>query len=356
MKESFMESFMNMKVKTLGIILGMAALALAQEPAAPAAQSAEPAAMENSSAEAVSPEAKAENAQAELAAETGEPVIPAAEPQDSVAPAEQQPVAPAPVAEAQPAPAAEPEQYGEMPAPVAVRGVDASAKPYYDEPAPAEPKRTRSSSRVVSEAIPMKFTFGGQGFLGTHALYANDWDFEESYSGIAWKAGLFAIIPLNEYMMGFKMGVLFDHSEASASYTYGSDLSKEANVKFKMDRISVPLLFVLKSPYSNFTLDFGAQFSVPVQDQFKYSYEKTGTNLTGDDRYVRGNADMIDLDYRSSMDFALLLGFTIKANRYMSFDIRYECGFSNYYEGVQGWRINELTSNSFLLGISFYAL
>ena len=337
---------MNMKVKTLGIVLAMAAFALAQEPAAPAA---EPAAAENAAPEAAAPEAPA-----------AEPVIPSAEPQDSVAAAEQQaapaaePAAaePAPVAEAEPAPApaAEPEQYGDMPAPVAVRGVDASAQPYYEEPAPAAPKREKRS-RIENEPVPMKFTFGGQGFIGSNALYANDWDFEESYTGIAWKAGLFAIFPLNEYMMGFKIGVLYDHSDASASYVYGSDLSKETNVKFKMDRISVPMLFTLKSPYSNFTIDFGAEVSIPVKDDFHYLSENSSGTLEPH------NADMIALDYRSSADFALLLGVTIKANRYMSFDIRYELGFSNLYENVPpGWRLNELTSNTLLLGLSFYAL
>jgi hypothetical protein len=92
------------------------------------------------------------------------------------------------------------------------------------------------------------------------------------------------------------------------------------------------------------------QVSVPVQDTFKYSYEKA------DGTPVNGNADMIDLDYRNSMDFALLLGLSIKANNYLSFDIRYECGISNAYDGVPGWRINELTSNTFLFGISFYVL
>ena len=67
------------------------------------------------------------------------------------------------------------------------------------------------------------------------------------------------------------------------------------------------------------------------------------------------NADMIGLAYRASADFSLVLGLTIKANRYMSFDIRYEYGFSNFYENVPSWRINELSSSTLLLGFSFYA-
>ena len=346
MKKSFRERFMNKKVKAFGLVLAMAAFALAQEPAAPAAQPAE------NAAPAVAAEAPAEPAVAQNAAPA------AAAPAETVE-AEQAPVAepaaePAPAAEpvAETAePVAEPEQYGDMPAPMAVRGVDASSVPYNEEPI-AEPKavRGKESPRATTEPVPMRFTFGAQAFLGTNTLYANDWDFDESYSGIAWKAGLFAIFPLNAYMMGFKIGVLYDHSDASATYIYSSDYTKEMNVKFKMDRISVPFLFTLKSPYSSFTLDFGAQVSIPVQDNFKYSYEYSA------DSTIKRSADMIDLDYRSSVDFALVLGLTIKANRYMSFDIRYECGFSNFYEDVPlVWRLNELTSSTLLLGLSFYA-
>ena len=236
---------------------------------------------------------------------------------------------------------------------MAVRGVDAESQPVYGAQTTAPVETTVRETRVYrlkAEPIPMKFTFGVQGFAGMNSIFDNNWDFDESYDGVAWKAGLFAVIPLNEYTMGFRIGALYDHSDASATYSYGSNYSKEANVKFKMDRVSIPLLFMLKSMYSSFSFDFGMQVSVPVQDTFKYSYEKSNGEP------VNGNADMIDLDYRNSMDFALLLGLSIKANNYLSFDIRYECGISNIYEGVPGWRINELTTNSFLFGISFYVI
>ena len=343
MKKAFMEGFMNKKLTAFGIVLAMAAFAMAQEPAAPAAQPAE------NAAPAVAAEAPAEPAVAENAApEAAAPAeaveaqpAPAAEPVAEAAPA-------AEPAEEPVAPVVEPDQFGDMPAPVAVRGVDASASPYYDEPAPVQPKAEKRSSRPVSEPIPMKFTFGGQAFLGTNTIFADDWNMDESYSGIAWKAGLFAIFPLNATMMGFKIAVLYDHSDASATY-YNVNFKRDMNIKFKMDRISVPLLFTLKSPYSSFTLDFGAQVSIPVQDRFKYSYEES----SGTEYHT---ADMIDLDYRNSVDFGLLLGLTIKANRYMSFDIRYECGVSNFYEDVpMDWRLNELTASTLLLGLSFYA-
>ena len=345
MKKSFRERFMNKKVKAFGLVLAMAAFALAQEPAAPAAQPAENAAPAVA-AEAPAEPAVAENAAPEAAApaEAAEAqAVPAAEPVAEAAPAEEPAEEPA-------APVVDPDQLGDMPAPVAVRGVDASASPYYEEPAPAQTRAERTSSRPASEPIPMKFTFGGQAFIGTNTLFADDWSMDESYSGIAWKAGLFAIFPLNANMMGFKVGVLYDHSDASATY-YNVDFKKDMNVKFKMDRISLPFLFTLKSPYSSFTLDFGAQVSIPVRDRFKYSYDESSSSTE------YHTADMIDLEYRNSVDFGLLLGLTIKANRYMSFDIRYECGFSNFYQDVpMAWRLNELTSSTLLLGLSFYAL
>lgn len=356
---------MNTKMKSFGFVLALTAFAMAQE-AAPVAEAAAPApetaAVQEAAPAEAAPAVPAQEpaAATEPAAETA-PEAPQAVAQEP-APAqdastgsatETAPVetaAPAPQPEPQPAPVAD---EGDMPAPKAVRGVDAESQPVYGAQTTAPVETTVRETRVYrlkAEPIPMKFSFGVQGFAGMNTLFDNNWDFEESYDGIAWKAGLFAVVPLNEYTMGFKIGALFDHSEASASYSYGSDYSKEAHVKFKMDRVTIPLLFMLKSMYSNFSFDFGMQVSVPVQDTFKYSYEKA------DGTPVNGNADMIDLDYRNSMDFALLLGLSIKANNYLSFDIRYECGISNAYDGVPGWRINELTSNTFLFGISFYVL
>lgn len=350
-----MEGYMNKKVTTLGIVMVTAALAFAQAPAsAPAAQPADAAAPATAVEEPAAPAPAAE--------------APAPAPSEVVAePAEQPAVEPAPVlqetpvaapVEAQAAPVTEADLYGDMPAPAAVRGVDPSTGEVYGAPAPAPVvRRTAPAARPAeyrpsSEPVPMKFTFGVQGFIGMNTLFSNDWDFDESYSGIAWKAGAFALFPLNEYMMGFKIGALFDHSDASALYPYSNE--KEVRVKFKMDRISVPMLFVLKSPYSSFTIDFGAQVSIPVRDEFIYSYEMYNSDTKQTEMTTR-NADMIGLDYRASADFSLLLGLTIKANRYMSFDIRYEYGFSNFYENVPSWRINELSSSTLLLGFSFYA-
>lgn len=345
---------MNVKLKSFVFVLSMTAFALAQE-TAPAAESAaatpEVAVQEASPAE-VAPAVPAEEpvVQAQEAAPVETPEAAPAEsvPVQENAPAETA-AAPVPQAEPQAAPADE----DDMPAPMAVRGVNAESQPVYAEPvaqpAPSAVRQTRIY-RVDADPVPMKFTFGAQGFIGTNTFFDGNWDFNESYSGISWKAGLFAVIPLNEYTMGFRIGALFDYSDASATYLYGSGYNDEAHVKFKMQRISVPLLFMLKSAYSSFSFDFGVQFSVPLVDEFKYNYEKS------DGTPVYGNADMIDLDYRSTMDFALLLGLSIKANRYMSFDIRYECGFSNLYEGVPGWRINDLTTNTLLFGLSFYVL
>ena len=344
-------------MKSFGFVLALTAFAIAQE-AAPAADAAAPApetAAVQEAAPAAAPEAapaQESAAEPQAAAQEAAPAEPA--PAQEAAPAPVETAAPASEPAPQPAPQPAPvADEGDMPAPMAVRGVDAESQPVYGAQTTAPVETTVRETRVYrlkAEPIPMKFTFGVQGFAGMNSIFDNNWDFDESYDGVAWKAGLFAVIPLNEYTMGFRIGALYDHSDASATYSYGSNYSKEANVKFKMDRVSIPLLFMLKSMYSSFSFDFGMQVSVPVQDTFKYSYEKSNGEP------VNGNADMIDLDYRNSMDFALLLGLSIKANNYLSFDIRYECGISNIYEGVPGWRINELTTNSFLFGISFYVI
>lgn len=363
---------MNTKMKTFGIVLALAAFAMAQD-AAPAAETAAPApetaAVQEAAPAEAAQAAPAQDASASTATEESQAVAQdvTTDSASSATVAEPAPVQDAstgsatetaPVETAAPAPQPEPQSApvadeGDMLAPKAVRGVDAESQPVYGARSSAPVETTVREThvyRIKAEPIPMKFSFGVQGFAGMNSLIDSNWDFDESYDGVAWKAGLFVVVPLNEYTMGFKLGALFDHSDASASYIYGSDYSKEAHVKFKMDRVTIPLLFMLKSMYSSFSFDFGMQVSVPVQDTFKYSYEKT------DGTPVNGNADMIDLDYRNSMDFALLLGLSIKANNYLSFDIRYECGISNAYDGVPGWRINELTSNTFLFGISFYVL
>jgi hypothetical protein len=275
---------------------------------------------------------------------------------EAAAPAAEEPAAPPAVAETPAEPVQEPApeavsspvvEGDEVPAPMAVRGVPADAPAGY--PYAEQPQSAAAPARHKLEPVPMAFSAGVQAFVGMSNLYDNNWSLTESYDGAEWKAGAFVLIPLNEYTMGFRLGAFYSRSETSASYAYSSDYSKEAHLKFKQDRVDVPLLFVLKPSYSRFMIDLGAQVSFPVRDVFKYSYEKSNGEQ------VSKKADMIDLDYRASMDFALVFGFSIRANQYISFDLRTDCGFSNSYEGVPGWRINDLSRTSLLLGLSIYA-
>ena len=334
---------MNITTKTLGIALALAAAVFAAEQATPAAPAPEAAALEQSAPEATAAEPAAPAPEA----------APATEPAPAEAASAEQPAAepvPAePVAEpAEEATAPAPAMDEEVPAPRAVRGVPADAPagyPYAEtaKKAPPAPAYRRP------DPVPMTFSVGAQAFVGMSNLYDNNWDLNESYDGAEWKAGAVVLIPLNEYTMGFRLGVFYSRSETSASYAYSADYTKEAHLKFKQDRIDVPVLFVLKPTYSRFTIDMGAQVSFPVRDVFKYSYEKSEGNQ------VNKKADMIDLEYRSSMDFSLVFGFSIRANKYVSFDVRTDCGFSNLYEGVPGWRINDLTRTAMMLGFSIYA-
>ena len=333
---------MNITMKTLGIAFALAAAVFAVEPATPPAPSEEAPAVEQGAPEAAEPAVEAAAPAPEATAE------PAPAEAASVEPPAEQPAPAEPVAEPAMEAAAEPEMEGEMPAPKAVRGVPADAPAGYPYAEPARKAPPMPGPRRP-EPVPMEFSAGVQAFVGMSNLYDNNWDLNESYDGAEWKAGAVVLFPLNEYTMGFRLGVFYSRSETSASYAYSSDYSKEAHLKFKQDRIDVPVLFVLKPTYSRFTIDMGAQVSFPVRDVFKYSYEKSNGEQ------VNKKADMIDLEYRASMDFALVFGFSVRANKYVSFDVRTDCGFSNIYEGVPGWRINDLTRTAMMLGFSVYA-
>jgi hypothetical protein len=88
----------------------------------------------------------------------------------------------------------------------------------------------------------------------------------------------------------------------------------------------------------------GVQPSFAVSDNFKLkSSEKTY------------KVDMIDKDYRSMIDWSIVLGFGIRANRYLGFDARFTWGISNQYDDYNAWPINNLSSKSVTVGATFYA-
>ena len=301
-------------------------------------------------------------------------------------------VAPAPVAEApaaQAAPAAAPAPADDIAAleqelapeklfaePSAVRGANAEKpvqtqasttkkfvyRPVYS-PSEIEPNSGAVKTIYVAEddrkstismdelrgLIPFQFTFGVQAFIGGAFLSGDNGRYEyDRYSGIFWSVGGFALFPLDEYNMALKTGVIFEHDKVSNSYnevykeTYG-----EWRVSFSQYRISVPMLLSLKGAKSNLYFDVGVQPSFAVGDKFRMRYSK--------DHSLNRKDDMLDNDSRQALDWSIVLGFGVRANRYVGFDARFNWGINNQYEDYDHWSVNNLSSKSFTVGATFYA-
>ena len=196
--------------------------------------------------------------------------------------------------------------------------------------------------------IPLKFTFGLQGFIGNSFLSGDNGRYEyDRYSGLTWSIGAFALFPLDEYNMAFKTGVLFEHDKVSNSYseTYKETFG-EYRFSFSQYRISLPLLLSLKSAKSNVYFDVGVQPSFAVADKFR---------MKSSDKSVYIKDDMMDNDCRSVIDWSIVFGFGIRANRYIGFDARFTWGINNQYDDYDVWSINNLSSKSITVGATFYA-
>jgi hypothetical protein len=298
-----------------------------------------------------------------------------AAPAEATAPVAETPVATAAVPAQEPAEVV-PQAVTEV-EPMAVRGADAAQpvqkkkkkfvyRPVYN-PSEVEHlgrpvKAIYVSEPVVADTIdmnqlrglvPIKFTFGLQGFIGAGYLsYDNGYyDYEyDSYSGLTWNVGAFALFPLDEYNMAFKAGVLFEHSKVRSSFeAYDKDKGgvSEWRTSFSQYRISIPLLLSLKAARSSIHLDIGIQPSIAVADKFKLKNSK--------DKSVGGTYDMMDNESREPLDWSIVLGLGFRVNRYVGFDARFNWGIDNMYDDFNEWRINDLTSKSFAIGATFYA-
>ncbi|MCQ2060330.1 MAG: PorT family protein [Fibrobacter sp.] len=356
---------MNKKFLSVLALVALSSAVFAADPVIPAATPAEsvaPAAAAPEATPAPVAETPAEVATpvaATPAAATPEAAIPATEAaedsspmvvRDGAVPATE-PVAPevtAPAAEpatvAAPAPA-EQEVYRPVytPTPTAVR----QENPVHVVYVAQTPAKDTMSFEELRGFVPMKLSFGVQGFIGSYQLTGDDWDDDDDYGGISWRAGAFALFPLNEYTIGMKVGVLFEQSEASASFDRVYNPATEAythlKATFKQRKVDIPVLFTFKGARSSVMFDLGVQAAVPVQDEFKVTYD--------DERF---KYDMIDKEIRNSIDWNLIFGLSIKANRFVAFDLRFDFGFSDLYDTMVDWSVDDLTSSAFLLGMSFY--
>ena len=342
---------MNHKISGILSVLALSAFAFAQAPeAAPAAAPA---------------------------AETPAVAEQAAAPEAAPAAVAEQPAAPAADANAA---AAE-----EAPAPVAVRGGEVPAQePAVAAPAPTE---TKTVTKIVYQPVytteptavrnpeytpvqtvyvaqnpgkdtvtfdelrgfvPIKTLIGLQGAVGSYIISSNrdNFDYFEDYYGLTWRVGAFTVFPLTDYTVGLRLGVLYEQSEASTTETY---ISSSIKAKFKQRKIDVPVLFAFKSPRSTFMFEVGTQMSFPIKDEFKVSYTDESYKL-----------DMIDKDYRKMLDWDLVIGFAVRANKYVGLDFQINGGFSEMYdcEKVEYdlFNLNSLSASSFMLGLSFYIL
>ena len=190
---------------------------------------------------------------------------------------------------------------------------------------------------------PMSFKIGAHASVGAYQLAGNDWD-SDQYNGMNWKAGIMSIIPLNAYTMGIKLGVLYEQAKASESYIVNE---VPTSYKFSQKKIDIPVLFTFKAATSRIFFDLGAEMSIPVYDKLRLSYTDAKDNKHTD------KIDMMD-DYRNSMDWAFVFGFSVMANQYISLDISANLGMSDLYDGHMKYLNLNLDASSFNVGITVY--
>jgi hypothetical protein len=371
---------MNLRVSGIISVLALAAAVFAAPQAQPAATP------ENTGPAAEAPTADAIQAPADAATPAAE--APQASAAESVAEAPAnaaEPAAETIAAESPAEPAADAATVEEAPAPMAVRGGEAPAQTQEaaaPATAPAPTKRvvyqtvyspepvelsggrvhtvyvTQSASPDTIDfdelrgLVPLKLTLGLQGFVGSYHLYStyNDDYYVNDYNGLTWRAGLFGVIPVNQYSIAVKVAALFEQSEAKASGS--SRQYPTLKGKFKQRKIDVPVIFGFKAPRSTLMFEIGTQASFAIKDEFRTTIDNSVEKKTS-------KLDMMDKDFRSTMDWDILCGFSIMANRFIGFDFRFDVGISTLYdsdnsEAMKLFNVDDLSTMSFILGASFY--
>jgi hypothetical protein len=177
-----------------------------------------------------------------------------------------------------------------------------------------------------------------------YSSYDDDYNLHD-YDGLTWRAGITGIIPVTQYTIGVKVAALFEQSEAKAS---GHTSKYSLKGKFKQRKVDVPVLFAFKAPRSGLMFEIGTQASMAIKDEFRATIDGKTSKI-----------DMMDKDYRNTIDWDIVCGFSVMANRYLGFDFRFNVGISNLYdtdnsESMKLFEVDDLSSTSFLLGASFY--
>lgn len=351
---------MNRTIKGFLAVVAMTAMSFAQAPAndatAPAAEPAAPA-VENAAEQAPAAAPAAVEAAPEEAAPVAVRGADAAEPASVSSSSDVVTAAPA-------EPVQEP---AVVVAPKAVRGADKDPQAverfrdaknvvYYETVYTREdgvPVRTvyvaerEGKDTVTMDNLmglkPMKFKIGAHASVGAYQISGNDWD-SDRYTGMNWKAGLVALIPLSEYTMGIKLGALYEQTKASESYRIND---VPTNFEFRQKMIDIPVLFSFKAPSSSLLFDLGVELGVPLYDKLKVTYT---------DRYSNRYSERVDLmdDYRNALDWSFVFGFSIMANQYISLDIDAKLGMSDLYNGHLKYTNLNLDASSFNVGITLY--
>ena len=356
---------MNRKITGILSVLALSAFTFAQAPAAAEAATPEAAApaVASETAPAAAPVEESvspENA-VEEPTEAAAPVAVRGEDAAGAAPSQVETAAPASQVAEEPA---------VMVAPKAVRGADNKAsytslgaeRPrtntvYYetvytgDDGVPVRTvyvaqrnERDTVTMEKLMGLIPMNFKIGVHGSIGSYYMSSNKWD-GDSYDGMNWRAGVMSIIPLNEYTMGIKLGVLYEQSEASQSY-YINGIPY--SFKFRQKKLDIPLMFTFKAPSSRIYFDLGTQVSVPLADKLRYSY------TTKDGKKTKAKIDMMDENFRNGVDWSFLFGFSVMAHKFVSIDLGADIGVSDMYDGHIRYMDLDLSASSFNIGLTLY--
>lgn len=195
--------------------------------------------------------------------------------------------------------------------------------------------------------FPMTFKIGAHATIGGYQILGNDWD-EDRYDGITWKAGLMSIIPLNQYTMGIKVGLLYEQSKASETYYINR---VPTSFTFRQKKLDIPVMFSFKAASSRIYFDLGVQMSIPIYDKLKVSYTEINDNKS---TKHSSRMDLIDTDYRNTLDWGFIFGISVMANKYVSIDLYADIGLSDMYDGHMDYMNMDLSSSSFNVGLTLY--
>lgn len=218
-----------------------------------------------------------------------------------------------------------------------------NTKDYKDSVALAE--------EMKKEPVNFRFTWGFLFSVGYKAIlgsidygkfyFANDVeDSTKFFQGAPIQLGAVAWIPLNEYNFALRMGVLFESTYLFCKKDlFFDDPENPGNLKKErgrilQGRIAFPLVIAMKTRTSPFMFELGAQIAIPIVDKYE-------------------SVDLIDNDFRASIDVALLLGAHAFINQYVALDLLWEIQRSKVYYDDFLVGVSDIMAVGIKLGVVF---